>query len=125
MADFDVACAPCTRSTGRTTMALETGRFTTDGSQAGADGTPLPVGILGIRLLCPTCKKQSLLYPTVKHYTCDACGHVKETYVSGGAQAPQKGSGVSYKETIGGQNDGNAFLEEMRRGGAIGGWGSA
>lgn len=122
---FTVACAPCTRNTGRTTIALETGRFTTTGQEPPApDGTPIPRGILGIRLLCPTCKAQPFFYPTVVHYTCDNCGHKKETYVAGGANAPAKGAGISYKETIGGQNDGQKFLDEMRAGGAIGGWGS-
>ena len=120
---FTIACGACTRRLGRTIVCSDTGRFTTDGSQTSADGQPLPVGILGLRLLCTQCSKQSYFFPTIHHYTCESCGFDKTTYVSGGAQDPKKGIGISYQETIDAKGENQALLNQMRQD-AIGGWGS-
>lgn len=115
-----IACRPCTERAGRPVMVVEAGQFTTDASTPGAPA----VGILGLRLMCPVCSKQSFYYPTVKHYECESCGHVKETYIRGGTSQTPKG--ISYQEKGDGSDraESQSILEQLRKG-SIGGWGSA
>lgn len=120
---FQIACGGCSRRLGRPIICSDTGRFTTDGTQTTPDGHALPVGILGLRLLCNSCGKQSYFYPTHHHYTCRSCGHNETTYISGGVHDPKKGQGISYTETIDAKGENQAMLDQLRQN-AIGGWGS-
>lgn len=115
---FQIACKPCTERLGRPVLAMETGRFT---SARDTPGAPAP-GLLGVRLMCPVCSKQSFFFPTVKHYECEQCGHVKETYVRGDTSETPRG--ISFRDTVDSKQESQGLLDQLRRG-SIGGWGSA
>jgi len=119
VAEVQIACTGCTQRRGSPVLALETGRFTTDRETSAQ--YQVPVGAVGVRLLCPSCSRQSLFWPTSKTPPCTKCGHVEESYIFGDAQEPKAGQGLSYRDSFSGAAENKAMLDELRKG-SVGGW---
>lgn len=130
MAEFSIACRPCTEGNGGVpVMALETARNLVDENTPGVTNFPPEARgrgkILLVRLMCPRCSRQSLMFPTRVAYDCRNCGHHEEDYIRGGATEPTKnaGIGISYKESFTSKAESADLLRQLRQG-SIGGFGT-
>jgi ribosomal protein L37E len=131
--EYTAACVPCTANNkGVPVTAIETGRELIDERGAMNAGIPIypqeAIGkgpILLVRLVCPRCSKQSFMYPTIHHYTCESCGHRKEEYIRGDAPQPKpfSGQGIRLSEGMTSKAENASLLQQLRQG-SIGGFGS-
>lgn len=124
MADFNFLCPPCTQQSNppREVVCLETGRFTVTGQEAGIPGE-VPIGALGLRIMCPECRKQNFVFPTVHHYTCAKCAYKHETFVTGDTSEAPRG-GIKMGDSDEAQQQSASILQQLRNGSISsgGGW---
>ena len=122
---FDFLCGGCTQYWQKQITCLEMGRFTVDAKARAEMAIPreVPDGALGLRLLCPECRKQSFAFPTTKHYTCAKCKYEHETYVQGDTAETPRGA-ISFSDSDGAQKQANSILQALRNGSlnSGGGW---
>ncbi len=123
---FNFLCKGCTQYWSRQVTCLEMGRFTvTPATRNGEVAVPrdVPDGALGLRLMCPECRKQSYAFPTVKHYACAKCKYEHETYVQGDTPETPRGA-IKYNDTDESQRQSEDILQKLRDGSISsgGGW---
>lgn len=122
---FDFLCKGCTQYWSRPITCLENGRFAVTPAARNELNIPngVPDGALGLRLMCPECRKQSFAFPTVKHYTCAKCKYEHETYVQGDtAEAPRGAIKLGDSEEA--QRQSEDIFQKLRNGSISsgGGW---